>query len=259
MQTNENVRRLLLTAAVVSALAAVTAKAQYTDTFDNNNSLISFGSSFPSWQTYGFDNPGSPAVPNFRIDNAAGATWTIGWTSSEDNTPAIPGSGSAGVTIAGVNATSSVQQPTLTLDLFNTGINVSDISFDIRIDPSSSVTTWGGYGDLQFVTRTTDSYNWNTIQDNGQWNPPSDGWGFAYTVGTWQHIDLALNPATTGNLLRGLTISDYFGTDTAYNGNLTFDIDNLVVTPVPEPSSIALAGLGLAGLIFVRRCRTAKS
>jgi hypothetical protein len=71
---------------------------------------------------------------------------------------------------------------------------------------------------------------------------------------------LTIGAGGTGTALRALTFDDYSDAATRnINGNVQLYIDNLTLTPVPEPSTIALVGLGLAGLLFVRRNRTARS
>jgi hypothetical protein len=74
-----------------------------------------------------------------------------------------------------------------------------------------------------------------------------------YIVSQWTTVNLSGLPAATSELTFRLTSSDVgqFGMNTpAY-----FALDNLVVTPVPEPGALALAGLaaGLGARRVVRR------
>jgi hypothetical protein len=126
------------------------------------------------------------------------------------------------------------------------------LSFDLYLDPSSTPGGYNDYGYFQIVARNTDGYNFDdTGADNGLIS-------FVGAVGQWTHVSVALN-STTGNLVRALTLQDYNDAGRSINGSETIYIDNLALTPVPEPSSIALVGLGVAGLLFVRRGWTARS
>jgi MYXO-CTERM domain-containing protein len=74
-----------------------------------------------------------------------------------------------------------------------------------------------------------------------------------YIVSQWTTVNLSGLPAATSELTFRLTSSDVgqFGINTpAY-----FALDNLAVTPVPEPAAWALAALGAAGLAARRRNR----
>jgi hypothetical protein len=72
-----------------------------------------------------------------------------------------------------------------------------------------------------------------------------------YIVSTWTTVNLSSLPATTSELTFRLTSLDVgmFGINTpAY-----FALDNLSVTPVPEPAAWLLTGLGAAGVTWARR------
>jgi hypothetical protein len=72
-----------------------------------------------------------------------------------------------------------------------------------------------------------------------------------YIVSQWTTVDLSGLPAGTQQLTFTLASSDVgpFGINTP----TYFALDNLTVTPVPEPGTLALVGLA-AGLV-ARRCR----
>jgi hypothetical protein len=72
------------------------------------------------------------------------------------------------------------------------------------------------------------------------------------TAGVWQHVTIPLDG--TDNSIRALTFQDFNDTTRNINGTETIYIDNLALS-VPEPTSVALAGLGVAGLFGFRRFR----
>lgn len=227
MKTNKTMQRLLLTAAVVSALAAVTAKAQYLNTFDNSGSVLG------RLETY----------------SSASSTLATSWSSLDANNN--PSSGSELMAIGLHTTADGTAIAPITFDLVYPAQNISDLSFDLMVGAGSASDLYGGYGDFSVATRLTDNYNFNGVYDT-ELGP---NWGLTLTPGQWVHIDIPLTTAT-GTALRAITLQEYSGSDRNINGTVNLYIDNLSLTPVPEPSTIALAGLGLAGLLFVRRNRS---
>jgi hypothetical protein len=97
----------------------------------------------------------------------------------------------------------------------------------------------------------------------GSWNPidPVSG---SLANGSFQTLTFDLTPHAATITNPGLSYSSvgfawFVGTwaggdDGIANGTQTFAIDNIVITqPVPEPSSLALAGLGAVALLVSRR------
>jgi hypothetical protein len=238
MQTNKTMGRLVLTAAVVSALVAVTAKAQYSNPFDNSGSISAFG----------FDY-GSGANITHGVSWASGPTYDAGGSSL---------SGSMNFTLGFNNALDSADEIAFTGGVIYPAADQVDLSFDLMVGTGSATDSYGGYGYFKIATRLTDSYTFTQVYAN-ELGP---NWGLNVPAGTWVHINipLTIGAGGTGTALRALTFDDYSDAATRnINGNVQLYIDNLTLTPVPEPSTIALVGLGLAGLLFVRRNRTARS
>ena len=113
---------------------------------------------------------------------------------------------------------------------------------------------WGVYGNTINML----------LNYEGGWNPVSATSG-GLVNGSFQTFTFDLTPYAATITNPGLAYSSigfawFVGTwaaDGLPNGTQTFAIDNIVVTqPVPEPSVIALMGLGFSGLIAFRR-RTA--
>jgi len=137
----------------------------------------------------------------------------------------------------------------------NTSPNLSDytLSFDAEATAGSlnlQVQTWplahfGGTGPATLSTA-----------------PASPGYGNDLTLNpTYTHYSLNLGNSTifpnfSGFSTLGGTWQIAFQLNGGGNGNpanLTMNIDNVSLTMVPEPSTFALAGLGGAVLLFIRR------
>jgi hypothetical protein len=234
--------QLVLTTLAVAALATVSAKAQnYLNTFDNSGSFVT-STSFPAFGSYGLDNPGSPQVPNVRFDfgsPTATANNSIAFSSTENNGAA--GSGSLALSWNWNFTADGASAAAFTMDLLNNAQTYSSISFDILIDPSSTVGLNGDYGFFQVATR------------NGAYNFDSTSLGEGFTTaGVWEHVTIPLDGSD--NSIRALTFQDFDDANRSINGTETIYIDNLALN-VPEPSTVALLGAGVAGLLSLRRNR----
>ena len=142
----------------------------------------------------------------------------------------------------------------------NTSANLSDytLSFDARASAGSlnlQIQTWSlaNFGGTQGGTLNTAPAN------------PGYGNDLTLTPTNYTHFSLNLGnstifPASTGFDSLGGTWQIAFQLNGGGNGNpanLTMNIDNVVLTMVPEPSSIALCAMGVvSGLMLIRR-RTA--
>jgi hypothetical protein len=238
--------QFILTALAVASLTTVTSKAQ-TFTFDNSSSAT-----FTPSSSFGYN----PTVPNFRYNyGSANSSATFQWSSSDAGGSPTSGSIEASLTLNETLDTSSTKGA-FNIDLAGgSGINAGTLSFDLMISPGSAVDQYGGYGDLGISTATG---SWGT--QNSVWDGPSPetsyefgtSWGVPYTAGSWYHFNIPLSSAA-GTGINAIVIQDYDGGGKLINGTINFFIDNLTLTPVPEPSTIALAGLGIAGLFGLRR------
>jgi hypothetical protein len=138
----------------------------------------------------------------------------------------------------------------------NTSANLGDytLSFDAE----------GTAGSLNLQIQTWSLANYGGSQ-GGTLNtaPASPGYGNDLTLNpTYTHYTLNLGnssifPAFAGFNALGGTWQIGFQQNGGGNGNpanLTLNIDNVVLTMVPEPSSIALCAMGImSGLVFLRR------
>jgi hypothetical protein len=249
MQTSKIMWKFLLAASVAAGLAGGTVKAQLL-TFDNSSSIVT-SVGFPTYGSYGLDNPGTPQVPNVRFDYGSPNSGTPSWSSQDAGGNPASGSVELSMVLAGSGSAG------FTFDLFNNAQNFSNLSFDVMVDPSSTPEAAGvaaGYGYFQVATRDG-SYTFNGISAIGE----DIGAAYTgYTAGEWQHFSVALTGANQS--IRALTFQDYGGPGQNVNGPVILYIDNIDLTPVPEPSSIALIGLGGALLLgVVRRRQTTRS
>lgn len=231
-------------AAMVMAVgsAAGVARADYVYDFDNASSFTTVGA--------GFDY--NPSVPNFRYDygTAAGnATHSAAYTA----TNGVGGSGAVQIT-EGFNYNSDgAGGNAYTVDLFPSPspTNISNIAFDVRLDPSSAKDAFGGAGYFQVAVRN-DGYSFTTTSYSDELGNPTYG---APTNGAYEHVSIPLTGSLTN--VRALTLTLYDSSDRAINGNVVFDIDNLVLTvPGSTPEPATLGGIAVAGAALLRRRRT---
>jgi PEP-CTERM motif len=240
------VHKMGITCLVLSALAflaAPTAKAQVYVINENFNSGLSSGANFASYGPGGDGTSASNGIVSGTGPDSS-AAWQIVMTAAAG--------GSAGYAYYGAQ----YQNGGVT---GNTSANLSDytLSFDAKAtggSPSLNLQlqswTMPGFGGSQTGTLNT--------------APANPGYGNDITLNsTYTHYSLNLGNTSifegnSGFLPNGGTIQIAFqlnGPGAGANGYTeTLDVDNLQLTMVPEPASIALLGLGLtAGVAFLRR------
>ncbi len=192
----------------------------------------------------GFDT--ASEVSQWRFDYGINTTtWTFDATRDANGNP---NSGSMRVDIPFSSALGGNNKAALTTDRWFPGINgasFTSLQFDIRIDPSSAPDAFGLNGFFSMAIRNTDSYNYI-----GEFN---DNVGVSWMTNMpngWRHV--VVSPLVTpDDAIRALTFQLYGGPSQNINGDVIFNIDNIVF--VPEPSTIALFGLGALGALVFRR------
>jgi len=239
-------------------VASVSAKADVVvSTFNNPASFVT-SVGFPAYNSYGLDNSGPPQVANMRFDyggTTVAAGNSISWSSLD--AAGNPGSGSMKVVVPmSVALNGGNNSGGFTLDIYENGpVSFTGLTFDVMADPTSAGEAAGissGIGYFQVATRDG-SYNFNSIGSIGE------DLGANYTgspAGTWQHMSASLSGADAS--VRAITFQLYGGPGQNDTGNEIFYLDNIVLT-VPEPSSLGVVALGIAGWFCARRQRTAKS
>lgn len=161
----------------------------------------------------------------------------------------------------------------------------TNYSFTFDVDPNDTAQTWAGF---TFGVTAANQGSWVNanhgglsvlLRENGQWAifDGTDGSNAKVATGTEaaagtrnvlldvfdSGTDVTLDFSINGNLVDSYTYSGSFdGNYVAFsahaNTNLVDDtygvyFDNFTVTAVPEPSTYALMGLCLLGIVFVRR------
>ena len=173
-----------------------------------------------------FDFGGVAQTKSFSTDNAGGGG-------------ALSGSMEVAMTFP---ATNNDHKGAYTNDEFFPGQNLANymLDFDVKVVEGSAPDAFGNNGFFQFATRNTDNYNFiNQFGDNVR---VADG---------WRHVSVPLTAPV--NAVRALTFQLYGGPDQNINGTVTLRIDNVVLTPIPEPAS--LGALALVGAVVAARRR----
>jgi hypothetical protein len=247
------VEALSLATAGMCWLGASAANAQnytvtgFTDTFDTSSSV-----------QIGIRNYNPPPITAV-FDYGGGQTHqSVSYSSTVDDTG--NGGGSVQFTQFMNYAAVGAGSCAFTMDLFDSpGAQVSDISFNIMIDPASKPDAYGGYGYFQIFTRDS-GYN-----DNGvpaiYLDGTNEGSGYEFgdptysptgaDPGVWDTINMPFSGA--GAQVRGMTLQLYSDAGRNMDGNVIYYIDNLDITYVPEPASLGLLGLSVPALLARRR------
>lgn len=89
--------------------------------------------------------------------------------------------------------------------------------------------------------------SWNTALINDTGDMPASGQSSSWATYTWSYT---IDPAATSIKVVPLLTPPTYG---AGNGQSSIGFDNVGFQVIPEPSSAALLGLGLAGFMFRRR------
>lgn len=189
--------------------------------------------------TMTFDSATSADTQSWRADFGDPDS-TVSWTVTENAGGGAPGSGALQL-----NMDLNNNSAAFTSDWFSSpGTDVSSsptISFDLKVDLSSTDDTFNQNGFLDFVIRNTDSYVWtpqlsgNVDKDNG-----------------WVNFSGPLSGSV--DQVRAFTLQLYGGASQNITGPVTLYLDNVTIaSPVPEPSSAIMSLLGVALLAHRRR------
>ncbi len=175
----------------------------------------------------GAGTPGSLQLTMQNWGNPANANPQVAFTDAELAALA-PGSSMA----SGITASSG----TLSFDLY------APVAFTGSYDSFGfSMGYWSGAGWTAslWTDYNTGSYTTFAGADGNTWRHYS----FNYTL-----------PASASGPIQGFEMPFFMNADSADNGKLVY-IDNVqvLVTPAPEPVTLALAGMGGAALLFFRR------
>jgi PEP-CTERM motif-containing protein len=252
MRRDKKMVTLMLGTLVTMGFAAVTVQAQYLNTFDTSSSFVTGSANRtynppPMW--FGFDYGTPTATATASVSWASGPTYDAGGSAA---------SGSAKLSWTFNTTVDGAGSAAFTADIFSSAQNYSGgtLSFDIMVDPSSTLDAYGGYGYFQVFTRDQD-YDDNATSFAEELGNPNYSSPASPGAGVWQYVSIALGSGADSSI-RAITFQDYTDAGRDINGSEVIYIDNLELTPapVPEPSSIALVGLGIVGLFFVRRYRT---
>ncbi|MEQ8848709.1 hypothetical protein [Botrimarina sp.] len=206
-----------------TAMATVTGGVAYGDMLVND-----FGDGLQSWR---FDF-GSPITPNLSRDASEG---------SPGNAP-----GALRMDMTFVSSQGGGNRFAFTGDLFFPATDLSGfdtLEFDLKIADGAALDAFGNHGFFQFVSRETDSYNFNSVLNQN----------LAPVTGQWQTYTVPAAEVDGMTATRAFTVQLYGGPDQNIDGGITLLLDNIRLTgdPIPEPSAFVITIA--AGLLAATR------
>jgi hypothetical protein len=122
------------------------------------------------------------------------------------------------------------------------------LSFDVLLDGTSFPVNDGTWYQINVGGNSAGANGWTQVQVVDSWRNGGD------TALVATHVDLTFaqlgwaNPEDATGWFQV-----YFGANSDAGHPVNFYIDNVSAYIVPEPSTLALAGLGAAALLFIRR------
>jgi hypothetical protein len=225
-------KKNLVRAAIVAVAMLVQGSFAQSILYQQNFDSYANGSSADSW--YGFFGGGGASTPggNYVTNYLGSQTFGVFWDSTLDGSSyqyAGIGGGNGGNGIIPASAY-SLSQITLSLDLAENG-STSPNAFVIFLDQYNPGQTW----QEQFNPTTSTDGSFTTV---------------SFTLASGTGVSGTYNPALP--VFVGIDSGSGFANAP---GNAMI-VDNVLVTAVPEPASLTLAGLGGASLLLLRHRRS---
>jgi hypothetical protein len=247
-----------LTVAAMLAASQVASLAQYSFSTDfSQNQDFTQGVGSTGWLgAYGGNNPSSTfaASGGHLTMNDTGGHWEGGLTSGH---------------LLYVSVTGNFTMQCLLSSLNNAQYNTAGIgAFDPSVITASPTATWIGLMDLSFVSAGNAYLDTRSVVNSTESNDPNVapnvampvylqmtrvGDMFTQSYSTDGTHFTQLGSIEMSSLPETLDVGLWDGSYTGGTANAVFNSFSVTANPVPEPGTCALAGLGIIGLLALRR------